>query len=101
MFPGRVRIPGQDGGIMPKREALDDALQRVGLSCLMWHPAIAVHESSYELATDVDWCLEPVRDLTKAEQSSLGEAIGRAITDPTGSRQDLFELLLSLAPDSE
>jgi hypothetical protein len=101
MFPVGVRTARQDGGNMPNREALDDALQRVGLACLMWHPAITVDEPGYELATDVDWCLEPVRDLTKAEQSSLGEAIGRAITDPTGSRQNLFDMLLSLAPDSE
>lgn len=86
---------------MPNREALDDALQRVGLACLMWHPAIAVDEPGYELATDVDWCLEPVRDLTKTEQSSLGQAIGRAITDPTGSRQNLFDMLLRLAPESD
>ncbi|WP_346231568.1 hypothetical protein [Parafrigoribacterium mesophilum] len=96
-----MRIAGQDGGIMPNREALDDALQRVGLACLMWHPATGVDEPGYELVTDVDWCLEPVRDLTKEERSSLRVAIGRAITDPTGYRQDLFDILLRLAPDSE
>ncbi|GAB3033827.1 hypothetical protein GCM10027052_09080 [Parafrigoribacterium mesophilum] len=86
---------------MPNRESLDDTLQRVGLACLMWHPAIAVDEPGYELVTDVDWCLEPVRDLVEDQRARLGEAIGRAIADPTGSRQYLFDVLLSLASDSE
>ena len=86
---------------MPNREALDDTLQRVGLACLMWHPMIAVDEPGYELVTDVDWCLEPVRDLVEDQRARLGEAIGRAIADPTSSRQYLFDVLLGLAPDSE
>jgi hypothetical protein len=72
-----VRNARRNGGIMPNREALDDTLQRVGLACLMWHPAIAVDEPGYELVTDVDWCLEPVRDLVEDQRDRLREAIGR------------------------
>lgn len=101
MFTVGVRTASQGRRIMPNREALDDTLQRVGLACLMWHPAVVLDEPGYELVTDVEWCLEPVRDLTQEQRNRLGGAIGRAITDPTGSRQHLFDILLGLAPTAD
>jgi hypothetical protein len=86
------------GGAMPSREEVDDVLQRVGLAAISYYPEIHVDEPDYTVDGDVDWCLEPVTDLTAEQRTSLREAVGLAITNPTAHRYALFQSLLELAP---
>lgn len=83
---------------MPSREEVDDVLQRVGLAAISYYPEIHIDEPDYTVDTDVDWCLEPVTDLTDEQRAALREAVGLAVTNPTAHRYALFQTLLELAP---
>ncbi len=83
---------------MPSREEVDDVLQRVGLAAISYYPEIHIDEPDYTVDTDVDWCLDPVTDLTDDQRAPLREAVGLAITNPTAHRYALFQILLDLAP---
>ena len=56
---------------MPSREEVDDVLQRVGLAAISYYPEIHVDEPDYTVDGDVDWCLEPVTDLTDEQRKQL------------------------------
>lgn len=84
---------------MPSREEVDDVLQRVGLAAISYYPEIHIDELDYTVDTDVDWCLEPVTDLTDEQRAPLREVVGLAITNLlTAHRYALFQTLLELAP---
>lgn len=87
---------------MTDRDGVDDAVQRVGLVALMYYPEIHVEEPTYDIQQDVDWCVEPLSDLPADLLAELRVSIGRAITNPTGHREEVFHALLDLvADDSE
>lgn len=83
---------------MPSREEVDDVLQRVGLAAISYYPEIHIDEPDYTVDGDVDWCLEPLTDLTDEQRITVREAVGRAITNPTAHRFGMFRVLLELAP---
>lgn len=86
---------------MPNRASVDDALQRVSLTALMYYPEIHVDEPDYTIDGDVDWCLEPLTDLTTEQRESLRAAAGLVITNPTAHRFAFFQEMLALAPAEE
>lgn len=83
---------------MPSREAIDDVLQRVGLVSISYYPEIHVDEPGYTVDVDVDWCVEPLTDLSVEQLRVVREAVGRTIIDPTAHRTALVQALLELAP---
>lgn len=83
---------------MPSREAVDDVLQRVGLAAISYYPEIHVDDPDYTVDVDVDWCVEPLTDLTDEQLRAVREAVGLTITNPTSHRTALVQRVLDLAP---
>lgn len=83
---------------MPSREAIDDVQQRVGLAAISYYPEIHVDEPEYTVDVDVDWCVEPLTDLSADQLRAVREAVGLTITNPTAHRAALVQRLLELAP---
>jgi hypothetical protein len=86
---------------MPNRASVDDVLQRVGFTALMYYPEIHVDEPGYTVDGDVEWCLEPLTGLTDEQRDSLRKAAGLVITNPTAHRAAFFQEMLDLAPADE
>ena len=85
---------------MIDRDHVDAALQRVSLLAFLYYPEVHVDEPDYSLSDDVDFCMEPLAELTGDERNSLRDLLGRAIIDPSEYREEVFIALTELAvPD--
>ena len=89
----------QERTIMSTRDSVDDTLQRVAMAALAYYPEVQLDEPGYQLAEDVDWCLEPLTALGKEDMARLRDLVGRTITNPSEYRQTLFGAVLGLLPD--
>jgi hypothetical protein len=80
------------------QDQFDDLVQRTALASLFYYPEIAVDDSEYNLQKDIDYCIEPVAALSEEDLKRLRVVVGRLITNPSGHRAELIELVIELAP---
>ena len=80
-------------------EQADTILQRVGILAMMYYPDIHTDDPSFDLATEVDWCLaDATADVEAFEQ--LRGLISGTILDPTATRHQLTARVYGLVPDA-
>jgi hypothetical protein len=79
------------------QDHFDDLVQRTALASLFYYPEIAVDDGDYNLQNDIDYCVEPVAALSEEDLERLRVAVGRVITNPSGHRAELIELVIELA----
>ncbi|WP_157009129.1 hypothetical protein [Agromyces laixinhei] len=80
------------------QEQFDDLLGRTALAALFYFPEVTVENGEYRIQDDVEYCLQPVVALPEADVERLGQAVARAIADPTAHRSELLALVVELGP---
>ncbi|WP_022888161.1 hypothetical protein [Agromyces italicus] len=80
------------------QEQFDDLLGRTALAALFYYPEVTVENGEYRIQDDVEYCLQAVEGLPAADIERLGQAVARAIADPTAYRSELLALVAELAP---
>lgn len=78
---------------MTDRELTDAVLEHVAVLAFLYYPGIEVDDPTYSLSDDIEWCVARLGDLTDAHRDDMRALIGRAITDPTSTREVLFTTL--------
>ncbi|WP_341998818.1 hypothetical protein MRBLWH7_000484 [Microbacterium sp. LWH7-1.2] len=81
---------------MSDREHADAVLEHVAVLAFLYYPGIEADDPSYSLDEDIEWCLARLGDASDAERGRLAALFGRAITDPTATREELFTALAEL-----
>ena len=81
---------------MSDRERADAVLEHVAVLAFLYYPGIEVDDPSYSLADDIEWCLARLGDVSGVERERMRALVGRAITDPTATREELFTALTEL-----
>lgn len=81
---------------MPTTDDVNDVLQRVGMIALFYYPEVHLDDPDYNLRGDIEWCTEPLIDLDGEQLAAVRDVVGRAIIDPTSTRQELFVSLVEL-----
>ncbi|GAA4375053.1 hypothetical protein [Agromyces bauzanensis] len=80
------------------QEQFDDLLGRTALAALFYYPEVTVENGEYRIQDDVAYCLQAVEGLPADDIERLGQAVARAIADPTAYRSELLALVVELAP---
>lgn len=83
---------------MPTIADVNDSLQRTGMIAFFYYPEVHADDPTYDVSSDVAWCMEPLGELNDEDATVVSAAITRAIVDPTAARQSLFVALVDLAP---
>lgn len=83
------------------RDHIDSTLQRVALLALFYYPEISITDPKYNLAKDIDYCLEPLNGLTVDQRMELSVLLARVIVDPTRHRAEVFDYLNGLVDSRE
>lgn len=81
---------------MSDRERADAVLEHVAVLAFLYYPGIEVDDPSYRLADDIEWCLARLGGVADVERERMRALFGRAITDPTATREELFTALVEL-----
>ena len=78
---------------MTDRELTDSVLEHVAVLAFLYYPGIEVDDPTYSLGDDIEWCVARLGKLSDAERGDMRALIGRAITDPTATREVRFTAL--------
>lgn len=73
-----------------------EILHRVGGLALMYDPELQLFDPGFDLAAEVDWCLQSLTDQTPADRDRLRDLVSLVVTDPTVHRQEFCAALYML-----
>ena len=82
---------------MIDRADAEAAIFRTAFAAFAYYPAKPFQEVGYTVDEDLDWCLEPLGELTDDELGSVRGWMREVVTDPNADRQAFMRALRGLA----
>ncbi len=81
---------------MLDRTQAEGLLLRVAVAALNYYPDKPTDEPGYQLAEDIDWCLDALPALFEPFRDAMAQRLTEVITDPVTYRQGFVRDILDL-----